>query len=382
MSTQSNPSISSVKTTPSYEGQSSDADSKKNSTPTSATPQGSAQSASAQQQSNAAQPGAKRRPSRAGTRSVSTLTAAQLERKRANDREAQRAIRQRTKDHIESLERRVAELTAREQANGRVHEIMQRNDELEQENAILRQRLNHALAALGQAGYAESNGLPSESNILATSGAPSPSDRIHIMNQPRPSSTPTARSVPSVTGASVPNVPSQADQWHHPHANPHAHTGYNQAPTTTGADSAPPVDVAAPPDAMRWSPHGQHVNAPVSVAESSMHPVDNSVPHSMGYGGYVLDPNGRPVQSQYEAQSQQMGYSHIPVSNAPPPPPSYHDQRHLPVQMPNPPSSYSQYPQPQSYIPSSHHGDPMIQRSPMEGQHMMYSIPSNVKPEQ
>lgn len=159
MSTQSNPSISSVKTTPSYEGQSSDADSKKNSTPTSATPQGSAQSASAQQQSNAAQPGAKRRPSRAGTRSVSTLTAAQLERKRANDREAQRAIRQRTKDHIESLERRVAELTAREQANGRVHEIMQRNDELEQENAILRQRLNHALAALGQAGYAESNGM-------------------------------------------------------------------------------------------------------------------------------------------------------------------------------------------------------------------------------
>ncbi|GME23277.1 hypothetical protein GTA08_BOTSDO09978 [Neofusicoccum parvum] len=202
------------------------------------------------------------------------------------------------------------------------------------------------------------------------------------MNQPRPSSTPTARSVPNVTGASVPNVPSQADQWHHPHANPHAHPGYSAAPSTTGADSAPPVDVAAPPDAMRWSPHGQHVSNAVSVAEGSMHPVDSSVPHQMGYGGYVLDPNGRPVQSQYEAQSQQMGYSHLPVSNPPPAPPSYHDQRHLPVQMPNPPSSYSQYPQPQSYIPSSHHGEPMIQRSPMEGQHMMYSIPSNVKPEQ
>ncbi|KKY19833.1 putative bzip transcription [Diplodia seriata] len=150
MSAQSNHSISSVKTTPSYEGQSSDTDSKKNSTPT---PTGSANA------QHAAQPGAKRRPSRAGTRSVSTLTAAQLERKRANDREAQRAIRQRTKDHIESLERRVAELTAREQANGRIHEIMQRNDDLEQENAILRQRLNHAMAALGQAGYQESNGM-------------------------------------------------------------------------------------------------------------------------------------------------------------------------------------------------------------------------------
>ncbi|KAF2859348.1 hypothetical protein K470DRAFT_265345 [Piedraia hortae CBS 480.64] len=47
----------------------------------------------------------KKRTTRAGTRSVSTLTPAQLERKRANDREAQRAIRQRTKDHIENLER-------------------------------------------------------------------------------------------------------------------------------------------------------------------------------------------------------------------------------------------------------------------------------------
>ncbi|KAF2091220.1 hypothetical protein K490DRAFT_1798, partial [Saccharata proteae CBS 121410] len=91
-------------------------------------------------------PGAKRRPSRAGTRSVTTLTAAQLERKRANDREAQRAIRQRTKDHIESLERRIAELTANHNvsAGGQLNDIIQRNEELEQENAVLRQRLNHA----------------------------------------------------------------------------------------------------------------------------------------------------------------------------------------------------------------------------------------------
>jgi hypothetical protein len=92
----------------------------------------------------AATPGAKRRPSRAGTRSVTTLTAAQLERKRANDREAQRAIRQRTKDHIESLERRIAELTSN-QDNHRLLEVMQRNEQLEQENAMLRDRLNHTL---------------------------------------------------------------------------------------------------------------------------------------------------------------------------------------------------------------------------------------------
>lgn len=97
------------------------------------------------------QPTPKRRPSRAGTRSVTTLTAAQLERKRANDREAQRAIRQRTKEHIESLERRITELTANQDSNARLLEVVQRNEELEQENALLRSRLNQTVAALGYA---------------------------------------------------------------------------------------------------------------------------------------------------------------------------------------------------------------------------------------
>jgi regulator of replication initiation timing len=96
-------------------------------------------------------PGAKRRPSRAGTRSVTTLTAAQLERKRANDREAQRAIRQRTKDHIENLERQIRDLTTQRDTNSstKLIELMRRNEELEQENAVLRTRLSHAVAALG-----------------------------------------------------------------------------------------------------------------------------------------------------------------------------------------------------------------------------------------
>ncbi|KAF2093477.1 hypothetical protein NA57DRAFT_21482, partial [Rhizodiscina lignyota] len=91
------------------------------------------------------QSGAKRRPSRAGTRSVSTLTAAQLERKRANDREAQRAIRQRTKEHIENLERRIAELTATDDTSSKLMQALQRNEELEHENAILRSRLGQTV---------------------------------------------------------------------------------------------------------------------------------------------------------------------------------------------------------------------------------------------
>lgn len=94
----------------------------------------------------------KKRPSRAGTRSVSTLTAAQLERKRANDREAQRAIRQRTKDHIESLERRIAELTSNNDLGAKLVQAMERGDDLEQENIALRSRLNQAIAALSESG--------------------------------------------------------------------------------------------------------------------------------------------------------------------------------------------------------------------------------------
>ncbi|KAL9066143.1 MAG: hypothetical protein Q9157_007243 [Trypethelium eluteriae] len=87
-----------------------------------------------------------KRASRAGTRSVTTLTAAQLERKRANDREAQRAIRQRTKDHIENLERRIEELTSNQ---GITEKLIQRNKELENENALLRSRLGPAGVSLG-----------------------------------------------------------------------------------------------------------------------------------------------------------------------------------------------------------------------------------------
>lgn len=90
-----------------------------------------------------------KRASRAGTRSVTTLSAAQLERKRANDREAQRAIRQRTKDHIETLERRINELTVAHETRERVMTAtQQRNRELEDENSYLRTRLGNDTFAM------------------------------------------------------------------------------------------------------------------------------------------------------------------------------------------------------------------------------------------
>lgn len=81
--------------------------------------------------------------SRAGTRSVSTLTPAQLSRKRANDREAQRAIRQRTKEHIEKLELRIAELEScgDNSSSGRFDEVLLKNAVLERQVAQLSRQL-------------------------------------------------------------------------------------------------------------------------------------------------------------------------------------------------------------------------------------------------
>ncbi|KAK7754679.1 hypothetical protein SLS62_003236 [Diatrype stigma] len=78
---------------------------------------------------------------RKGTRSVSTLTPSQLARKRANDREAQRAIRARTKEHIESLERQVEDLRGHQGRDRVVQELLRRNKALEDELRRLRENL-------------------------------------------------------------------------------------------------------------------------------------------------------------------------------------------------------------------------------------------------
>ena len=75
---------------------------------------------------------------RVGTRSVNTLSDAQLERKRANDREAQRIIRQRTREHIENLERQVAELG---EQKAQLTKALQHNSELEAQIAVLQRQV-------------------------------------------------------------------------------------------------------------------------------------------------------------------------------------------------------------------------------------------------
>ncbi|KAL7784874.1 hypothetical protein V8C37DRAFT_420392 [Trichoderma ceciliae] len=95
---------------------------------------------------------------RKGTRSVSTLTPSQLARKRANDREAQRAIRARTKDHIDRLERELAELKGVQSRDRKVQELLRRNKALEEE--VVRLQDHICLTAPGSSYSSNSAGTP------------------------------------------------------------------------------------------------------------------------------------------------------------------------------------------------------------------------------
>jgi FtsZ-binding cell division protein ZapB len=76
----------------------------------------------------------------AGGRGVANLTPEQLAKKRANDREAQRAIRERTKNQIEALERRIEELTS-QQPYQELQAVIRAKEAVEKENAEIKRRL-------------------------------------------------------------------------------------------------------------------------------------------------------------------------------------------------------------------------------------------------
>ncbi|KAL5119726.1 hypothetical protein ACEQ8H_002332 [Pleosporales sp. CAS-2024a] len=375
-STYHSPHMDTLKKSPPYEGHSSGSESRK------------------------ATPGSKKRPSRAGTRSVTTLTAAQLERKRANDREAQRAIRQRTKDHIDTLERQVRDLTAQLEngSSSRMMDLMRRNEELEQENALLRARLGHAVSSLA---------VPEHGT-----GAPSPSDRVQMLSHARRSSTGTARSVHSLPEMSTPisqPVHWQTQQQH----------SYSHHVSSPHVEQPSMGEVQAPhQEAVRWSPHPsahaqhqqQHHPVSIPVQDASIHAVESSgISYPSPYG---IEGNARamsyPLETPTLVTSQPMtmsGYG-TPTSHPSPHPSDY--QRHISAPMnhqsmaaqpPHAPSQqhtsspYASFPNPshQGYGPPVSHGGDMSmmahaphgqnQMMGERGQHMVYHMQGNMKVE-
>ena len=108
---------------------------------TNASPGGSVAPSSPTQRSR------KRKAPSTGSRGVATLTPDQLAKKRANDREAQRAIRERTKQTIDTLERRIEELTT-QQPYQELQTVIREKDAIQAENTEIRRRLASILALI------------------------------------------------------------------------------------------------------------------------------------------------------------------------------------------------------------------------------------------
>ncbi|KAL7933396.1 hypothetical protein V8C35DRAFT_304247 [Trichoderma chlorosporum] len=90
---------------------------------------------------------AKKRKTGTGSRGVANLTPEQLAKKRANDREAQRAIRERTKNQIERLERRIHELEAQKPYQD-LQVVVRAKEVIEAENAEIKRRLASIIGML------------------------------------------------------------------------------------------------------------------------------------------------------------------------------------------------------------------------------------------
>lgn len=97
-----------------------------------------------------------------GDRGVASLTAEQLAKKRAVDREAQRAIRERTKNQIETLEEKVRELTS-QQPYQDLQAVIRQRDAVQADKDELKRKLAGVLqslqSVLGDAGAGNTNPL-------------------------------------------------------------------------------------------------------------------------------------------------------------------------------------------------------------------------------
>ena len=81
------------------------------------------------------------------SRGVASLTPEQLAKKRANDREAQRAIRERTKAQIETLEKRIQDLTS-QRPYQELQAVIRQKEAIQAENDDIRRRLECVLSVI------------------------------------------------------------------------------------------------------------------------------------------------------------------------------------------------------------------------------------------
>ncbi|KAL8990193.1 MAG: hypothetical protein Q9177_001096 [Variospora cf. flavescens] len=117
------------------------------------------------------------------TRGVANLTPEQLAKKRANDREAQRAIRERTKTQIESLEKKIEELS-NQQPHRELQAVLEQKQLIEKENVQIKKKLSAVLSLLQPL---LANGAPGQSAVLFSTMQMRPLSEAEHQHPPPPS---------------------------------------------------------------------------------------------------------------------------------------------------------------------------------------------------
>ncbi|KAI0025756.1 hypothetical protein F4780DRAFT_224254 [Xylariomycetidae sp. FL0641] len=216
----------------------------------------------------------KKRRTGPGSRGVANLTPEQLAKKRANDREAQRAIRERTKNQIETLEKRIRDLTS-QQPYQDLQAVIRQKEAVEAENAEIKARLASIMSMI----------QPLISNQQAEAAYASP--------------------VPTFTPGHSAQPP------------PSAHSAQN---------ASTPASAASPLSAVESSWHGQ-VNAQPSPKYTQVKQLNQQrydLVHNLQLGGgehlkldFLLDPSQRVnrIQAGPNGAQDTPAYHHLPMKH-------------------------------------------------------------------
>ncbi|KAF1730591.1 hypothetical protein CRV24_008660 [Beauveria bassiana] len=175
------------------------------------------------------EPSGSKSSKRKGTRSVSTLTPSQLSRKRANDREAQRAIRARTKERIECLERELEKLRSHQSRDRTLQGLLRRNKALEDELSRLRESMSMTMAAPS---YSAGDGEQLTPHAVAV-----PSSRMSLLTAFDNRLPDYGQHYVAISGSSV-------DSWA---ANVPSHMGFNvSSPSSSANDYSSYIPTGVP----------------------------------------------------------------------------------------------------------------------------------------
>ncbi|KAL2753762.1 hypothetical protein ACRALDRAFT_1077329 [Sodiomyces alcalophilus JCM 7366] len=225
----------------------------------------------------------KKRRTGPGSRGVASLTPAQLAKKRANDREAQRAIRERTKNQIEQLERRIRELTS-QQPYQELQVALRAKEAVEAENAEIKRQLASIVSVL----------QPLISSPHGQAPTAAAHDPVHAF--------PTSRFVSG------------------PHHQHHHHPPHSAAPVSTHTASTPGSAASpGPAEHQPWPAVSNDQLAQEKMLNQQRHDLRHNLdlgPEKLGLE-FILDSSRRfpRVQSGIHGAQDSPQYHHIPMKH-------------------------------------------------------------------